>query len=168
MAHRYSVAKEYKQRGEFRVKQIRRDRGLYGEIREYPGRKVGEGRLLRIYWAVRLSGEFALKHQAWVFDRLMFETFQEQGVPLTHIGVIVTSDIKRRAHIEDKIEEKWLTSKEKFFASAMREDGGALVPCGGPRRVGQGTLIYVPQSAFARVLREIDPEHKLKEMEVRK
>jgi hypothetical protein len=168
MAYRYSVAKEYKARGEFRVKQVRRDRGLYGEICEYPRRKLADGRVLRVYWAVRLPGEFSLKHQAWIFDKLMFDKFQEHGVPLTHIGVLVTSDTKRRAHIEDKVEEKWLIRRDDFIANMMKEEGGALVPFFGPRKMGQGTECYVPQSAFAKVLREIDPEHRLKEMEVRK
>lgn len=155
MLRRYSVSKEYRERGNDRVKQVKLNRALHGEIVEYPRRAKIDGKILRIYWSVRLQGEFVHRHRAWPFDKALIDKLRELGIPLTHIGVIVTADTKRRAHVDDKIEERWLIRKETFFADAIIDPD-------------YGGKYLVPLSSFARVVREQDPEHKIKEMEVRK
>lgn len=155
MAVVYSVSREYKSREDYRFKLVKRDRRLFGEIREYPKRPLVNGRLMRIYWTVRLKGEFIAKHSCWAFDKAVIDTFGNLGIPLTHIGILVSADTNRRANIEEKIEEKYLIKKSDFNLQALkREDypGQLLIPIG----------------SFARILRELDPEHKYKEMIVRK
>lgn len=166
MAFRYSIQKEYKPRGAYKYKQVRCNRSLYGEIREYPKAKGRDGRPVRIYWAVRLQGEHVQKHLAWAFDKLMIDKIREEGIPLTHIGVMVTADINRRAHIEDKVEELWLITRDEFFKRAMREDSGELKPWNYSHKGGSNQYL-IPMAAFGRILRETDPEVKLKEMSIR-
>lgn len=170
MAFKYSVSSEYKPRKDYRVKLVKCNRRLYGEIREYPHKKTKDGKTVRIYLAVRLPGEFVLKHGAWAFDKLMFDKFRELGIPLTHIGVLVTSDTKRRAHVEEAVEEKYLMAKDDFFCSVLREEDGKLVQWDYSKRGGSNQLL-VHLTKFRKLVIEADEgrlKRKHKEMLVRK
>lgn len=170
MAFKYSVSSEYKTRGDYRYKQVKCNRKLYGEIREYPKLKTPDGRTVRVYLAVRLPGEFVLKHGAWAFDKLMFDRFRELGIPLTHIGVLVTSDTKRRAHVIEAVEEKYLIPKDDFFCNVMREADGGLIKWDYSRRGGSNQML-VHLTKFRKVVIEADEERlkrKHKEMIIRK
>lgn len=170
MAFKYSVSPEYKTRGDYKYKTVRCNRKLYGEIREYPKLKTKDGRPMRVYVAIRLPGEFVLKHGAWAFDKLMFDRFRELGIPLTHIGVLVTSDIKRRAGVVDAVEEKYVISKDEFMCKAVKDADGDLVKWDYSKKGGSNQIL-VRLDDFRKVTVESDDDRikrKLKEMTVRK
>lgn len=108
------ISKEYKDHpsGIYRYKRVSRGKSFYGEIREY---KVKiNGRQLRIYWAAKLRGEYVKLHLAWAYDKAMISKFEAEGHGITHIGVLVTIDSKRRLTNKGLIEEYWLTTMENF------------------------------------------------------
>lgn len=108
------ISKEYKDHpgGLYRYKRVRCGGQFYGEIREYRAKHYGKP--LRIYWAARLKGEYVRERMAWAFDKLMAGKFVEEGIPITHLGVLVTADSKRRINKHEFIEEYWLTTWEQF------------------------------------------------------
>lgn len=117
MAFKVIISKEYKEHpAGYRVKRVRLGAFFFGEIREYKT-KVN-GRQLRIYWSARLAGEQNSSEKAWAFDRSVMQKMSSEGACLTHIGVMVTSDSKRKISDPSLISSVWLTT-----ASRMREFG---------------------------------------------
>lgn len=163
MAHgRLSISKEYKPHpsGLYRYKRVKCGRRFYGEIREYKS-KWG-GKPLRIYWAARLSGEEIRGHVAWAFDKSMIGKFNEEGVMLSHIGVMETTDSERRIADEKKIFGKWLIKKDDFHRGIMRDEEGKLLKW----RKGDfdSDQLLVPIERFVGITHKAEIEVTHKEM----
>lgn len=169
MAGKVRISKEYKDHpsGEYRVKRVNCDGKFYGEIREYK-RRDASGRPIRIYWAARQKGEYVEKRIAWAFDKLMVGKFAEEGIPITHIGVLVTADGNRRINKPELIEEKWLTRWDTF--RKYREDGwnytgkvGTAPGAKGKEGSNQWALSFMH---FKWLVKEVPEEAKLKAMKI--
>lgn len=167
MADRYGFSKEYKARSDYRYKEVRCNRKLCGEIREYKR----EGKVIaRIYIAMRLPGEFDSRHAAWSFDRALLDRIREEGIPLTHFAILVSSDTKRRARLGDAVEERHIIARQDFFDNLMCEEGEGRALTKWERQRGVSRLL-IKQSLFRRMLvgdEDERLERKRKEMLVRK
>ena len=115
MAFKVSISSEYKDHksGKYRVKRVKSGSYFFGEIREYKGRKV-DGKQLRVYWSARLAGEEQSKDALWAFDKNVMLKMKTEGVCLSHVGVLVTLDPKRKISDPALLMESWLTSMELF------------------------------------------------------
>lgn len=167
------ISKEYKDHtsGAYRYKRVRCGSQFYGEIREYKA-KLND-KALRIYWSVRLKGEHVQKHLAWAFDKLMFDKFSMEGAMITHVGVMVTADAKRRPYMREKILELWITKYDTFKRQIMRNEDGQLIKLehsSKEKAPGKDRFdlnqILVPMAAFERYMRPMTEDEKIKEMKI--
>lgn len=165
MADRYGFSKEYKPRSDYRYKEVRCNRKLCGEIREYKR----DGKVARIFVAMRLPGEFDSRHACWSFDRALLDRIREEGIPLTHFAILVSSDTKRRARVGEAVEERHIISRQDFFDNLVCEgEGRELIKWERQRGVSR---LLIKQSLFRRMLvgdEDERLERKRKEMLVRK
>lgn len=113
MTGKVIISKEYKDHdsGLYRFKKVKRGREFRGELREYKT-KVGS-RQLRIYWSARLPGEYYREDGSWAIDQAVVSALSE-GSCVTHYGILVTVDSKRKISDPDLIEDYWLATKEDF------------------------------------------------------
>ena len=148
MAFKVTISGEYKEHksGLYKVKRVRSGTYFFGEIREYKQKCVVTGKTIRIYWSARLSGEQNNAKRIWAFDKAVMGKMSSEGACLTHIGIMVTSDSKRKISDPALVCESWLTTMETF------------------KRCGVGTALSFDH--FRKIEREVSTEDKIKAMKV--
>lgn len=146
MAFKISISSEYKEHksGEYRVKRVKSGSYFFGEIREYK-KKVG-GKTLRIYWSARLAGEQNNPKKMWAFDKAVMSKMSNEGACLTHIGIMITSDSKRKISDPKLVSEMWLTTMDRF------------------KCLGIGSALAFEH--FRKIEREVSDDEKIKVMRV--
>lgn len=145
MAFKVIISKEYKEHpAGYKVKRVRLGSFFFGEIREYKA-KI-DGRPVRIYWSARLAGEQNSSEKAWAFDKSVMNKMSSEGACLSHVGVMITSDSKRKISDPALVSAMWLTT-----AKRMREFGNNSC---------------LPFDHFKVVEREVSDDVKLKMMKV--
>lgn len=145
MAFKVIISKNYKDHpAGYKVKRVRLGAFFFGEIREYKA-KI-DGRTVRIYWSARLAGEQNSSEKAWVFDKSVMSKMSSEGVCLSHVGVMVTSDANRKISDPSLVSAVWLTT-----ARQMKDIGNNCC-------LGFGH--------FKKIEREVSDDVKLKMMKV--
>lgn len=146
MAFKVVISKEYKEHksGAYKVKRVRSGSYFFGEIREYK-QKV-DGKTVRIYWSARLEGEQNNPKRIWAFDKAVMSKMANEGACLTHIGVMVTSDTKRKISDPSLVSESWLTTVDRF------------------KRCGENSALGF--DFFRKIEREVSDDDKIKAMKV--
>ena len=160
------ISKEYKdhESGLYRYRTVKRGREFHGELREYKI-KV-RGRQLRIYWAARLRGEFFVKDQGWCIDKAVYNELAT-GFCVTHFGVLVTIDSKRKIGDRNLIEDYWLTTKELFDAYRVEHDYTGVIGKSEGAKGKLGSLQWkVPMNQSVHRVAYVPDEYKLKEIMV--
>jgi hypothetical protein len=160
------ISKEYKDHdsGLYRYRTVKRGRDFHGEIREYKV-KVG-GRQLRIYWAARLRGEYFMKDESWCIDKAVYNELM-MGFCITHIGILVTIDSKRKISDQNLIEDYWLIKKEDFDAYRVEHDySGVIGKSEGAKRKLGSLQWKVPMNLFSHRVVYIPDHLRIKEMMV--
>lgn len=160
------ISKEYKnhESGLYRYRTVKSGREFRGEIREYPI-KV-DGAQLRIYWSARLRGEYFVKDEGWCIDKAVYDKLTT-GFCVTHFGVLVTIDSKRKISDKNLIEDYWLTTKELFIKHRVDHNyAGVIGKSEGAKGKFGSSQWKVPMIQHAHVIAYVPDEYKLKEIMV--
>lgn len=152
MAFKVVISKEYRDHpsGMYRAKRVRVGSQFYGEVREYKLQDKG-GRRIRIFWAAKLKGEFLSAMRAWALNKAVVSKLSEEGIPVSHVGVLVTANPKRSVSKREYVEETWIARWESF-----RE---------GRRDLGMGHWA-APFSIFKVKFADIEDDVKIKSLKV--
>ena len=168
MTGKVIISKEYKdhESGIYRFKKVKRGNEFRGELREYKCKVAGKQ--LRIYWSARLPGEYYREDNSWAIDQAVVSALSE-GSCVTHYGVLVTVDTKRKISDSELIEDYWITTKELFEKFRETLDYSAKIGTSAGAKGKLGSLQWKLSFAhFIHRVAYVSDERKLATMMVSK